>query len=163
MDPLTLGALGVIGLGTSAMAFIPGVDRAIGVSVETDMPLEMVDAVLEGGKEFSIPPPGEIGDQRLELQFSKTSGTATGTAGVIHLNAGNTKYTIMWSVPYDYNIYENWFDVVEGHESFKTVYYKAPTKGGQNLLKKGTHYIRGRMGNGGICSLMVSILKNAPK
>jgi len=147
-----------IGVGCAGMSFVPGVDRCMSFLLVAEPKVELVNVVIEGGKEHNVPFPGPVSNQ-LKMQFSKTTGTATGTSGVIHLLVGATKkeYTIMWSIPYDFNIYENWYDIVEGHENFKTVYKGSPTKGGKNLIKDYGHKFRGRMGNGGNATLIISL------
>lgn len=48
----------------------------------------------------------------------KTSGAATGSVGVLtyNLEPDGKKLQIMWSVPFDYNLYENWVNVSYGDE-----------------------------------------------
>lgn len=56
----------------------------------------------------NIPP-----DADGSAQFAKIAGTATGSVGVFTYDMTrdeeNKKMAIMWSVPFDYNVYSNWY------------------------------------------------------
>ncbi|XP_038565998.1 DELTA-sagatoxin-Srs1a-like [Micropterus salmoides] len=73
--------------------------------------------IVSGIYEKSLPPslgPSESGSGR----FIKTANTACGAVGVLTYDLQNDstekcdgKLAVMYSVPYDYNVYYNWFAV----------------------------------------------------
>jgi hypothetical protein len=67
----------------------------------------------------------------------------------------------MWSIPFDYNLFENWFGMSEGHNTYDDMYYKkGPTKAGENLEFEGKSYRASlRMIKGGESTLICSLLK----
>ncbi|XP_054899252.1 DELTA-actitoxin-Ucs1a-like [Poeciliopsis prolifica] len=96
---------------------------------------------LDNGSVHSPPQP-TVRSQKTEVcNFSKDSGKATGAVGVLtyelfgrSANSAKEIIAIMFSVPYDYNMYKNWVAVgiynvgKECNESlFKEMYYKEQT------------------------------------
>ncbi|KAF6739322.1 DELTA-stichotoxin-Hmg2b [Oryzias melastigma] len=87
---------------------------------------------LESGSCHSPPQP-TVRPQKTEVCiFGKTSSKATGTVGVLtyelferHSNQAKETMALMFSVPYDYNVYKNWLGVgiyQQGKECNKGLY-----------------------------------------
>ncbi|KAM4715408.1 DELTA-stichotoxin-Hcr4a-like [Anableps anableps] len=98
---------------------------------------------LDSGSVHSPPQP-TVRPQKTEVcNFSKTSGKATGAVGVLTYelfgrssNSAKEIVAIMFSVPYDYNMYKNWVGVgiynqgKECNESlYKEMYYNKDQEG----------------------------------
>ncbi|XP_076867089.1 uncharacterized protein LOC143518482 [Brachyhypopomus gauderio] len=98
------------------------------------------------------PPQPTIQKKTVEAcSFTKTSDTARGAVGVLTYQILNDKkntvgeLAIMFSVPYDYNLYENWFalgifnnGILCNDDLFNQMYYGASTKLGQFTRGKAT-------------------------
>ncbi|CAL8282033.1 unnamed protein product [Merluccius merluccius] len=97
---------------------------------------------LDKGNTY-IPPQPTVRPLKTEVcNFSKSGGSASGTVGVLTYDlyhrdtkSGVDKAAIMFSVPYDYNMYKNWFAVgvyAEGTEVdealYKDMYYAKEQK-----------------------------------
>lgn len=147
-------------LAAGMWGLIPQIDRRVACGIASDADFHLDGVVLYSGKEHKVPPNGNY--KELGMGFSKTTGTATGTAGVIHLTVKGTPMTLMWSVPYDYNLYENWFGVNEGHRTFDDMYYNLkPSPGGTQIERQFNGFTIGaRLGNGGEADFLVAILQN---
>ncbi|KAM4624269.1 DELTA-stichotoxin-Hcr4a-like isoform 1-T2 [Polymixia lowei] len=98
---------------------------------------------LESGNTH-IPPQPTVRPQKTEVcNFSKTSAKASGAVGVLTYDLFERSrndfietVAIMFSVPYDYNMYKNWFAVgiySKGKECnealYKELYYNKEQKG----------------------------------
>lgn len=98
---------------------------------------------LDSGNCHSPPQP-TVRPQKTEVcNFSKTSAKASGAVGVLtydlferHSNTAKETIAIMFSVPYDHNLYKNWFAVgiynhgKEVNEAlFKEMYYNKEQAG----------------------------------
>lgn len=87
---------------------------------------------FENGETYSPPQP-TVGPNKPEVcTFSKTGGRATGVIGVLTYDLYERSrkgfietLAIMFSVPWDYNLYKNWFAVgiyKKGRETDKELY-----------------------------------------
>merc|ERR1712002_831679 len=97
---------------------------------------------LDSGNCHSPPQPTVRPLKTEVCNFSKTSAKATGAVGVLtydllerQSNSAKEKVAIMFSVPYDYNMYKNWFALgmypmdKESNESlYKEMYYNKEQK-----------------------------------
>ncbi|XP_002963283.2 DELTA-actitoxin-Afr1a [Selaginella moellendorffii] len=115
--------------------------------------------------------PGAIPDKStLGFGARKTSGpVARGTVGVIthYLSAENRTAAIMWSVPFDYNLYSNWwnFELRNGRVSpsrslFNDLYYTdSAIKGDSNFVSRFTNgrKFEGSMGHSGTPVLDITL------
>ncbi|MDB9460613.1 hypothetical protein PN480_05950 [Dolichospermum circinale CS-1225] len=105
---------------------------------------------------------------------SKTSSSARGTAGVItyRLNGADARLAILWSIPYDYNLYENWFatemiltrDAINGN-LFDRLYngptVKKASNGYQEIGPIWNYYrIGGTMGTAGDSVLNINYIQS---
>ncbi|KAL3968109.1 nucleoside-diphosphate kinase [Sarotherodon galilaeus] len=122
---------------------------------------------LESGNCRSPPQP-TVRPQKTEVcNFGKGKAKATGAVGVLtydlfkrELNRADETLAIMFSVPYDYNMYKNWFALgiykkgKECNESlFKEMYYnkeqvgfiRAEAKGSDLTFEGGSLDIKGTM------------------
>uniref|UniRef100_A0A8C8A0B2 Actinoporin-like protein n=1 Tax=Oryzias sinensis TaxID=183150 RepID=A0A8C8A0B2_9TELE len=81
----------------------------------------------------TAPPQPTVRPEKTEVcNFGKTSSKATGAVGVLtyelferHSNKAQETMALMFSVPYDYNVYKNWFGVgiyQQGKECNKSLY-----------------------------------------
>ncbi|XP_004080771.1 DELTA-stichotoxin-Hcr4a [Oryzias latipes] len=87
---------------------------------------------LESGSCHSPPQPTVRPEKTEVCNFGKTSSKATGAVGVLtyelferHSNKAQETMALMFSVPYDYNVYKNWFGVgiyQQGKECNKSLY-----------------------------------------
>ena len=116
--------------------------------------------------------PNEVPDQMVALYNArKTSGpVATGAVGVLgyKLGDGNT-LGVMFSVPYDYNLYSNWWNVkvYNGYkpvdkDMYDDLYDNATFKGDDQWYDKSLGYgykVRGAMSSSGTCTLQCYINK----
>ncbi|GAA6229185.1 DELTA-stichotoxin-Hmg2b-like [Lates japonicus] len=98
---------------------------------------------LESGNCHSPPQPTVRPLKTEVCNFSKTSAKASGAVGILtydlferHSNRAAEKVAIMFSVPYDYNMYKNWFAVgiynqdKECNEAlYKEMYYNKEQQG----------------------------------
>ncbi|XP_018545014.1 DELTA-actitoxin-Afr1e [Lates calcarifer] len=98
---------------------------------------------LESGNCHSPPQPTVRPLKTEVCNFSKTSAKACGAVGVLtydlferHSNRAAEKLAIMFSVPYDYNMYKNWFAVgIFNHDKecnealYKEMYYNKEQQG----------------------------------
>ncbi|XP_042253799.1 DELTA-actitoxin-Afr1a-like [Thunnus albacares] len=98
---------------------------------------------LDSGNCHSPPQPTVRPLKTEVCNFSKTSAKASGAVGVLtydlferQSNSAKETVAIMFSVPYDYNMYKNWFAVgiyAKGKECdeslFKEMYYNKEQKG----------------------------------
>ncbi|XP_006639167.2 DELTA-actitoxin-Ucs1a-like [Lepisosteus oculatus] len=123
------------------------------------------------------PHPTVKNDQKAMCSFSKQVGTATGCVGILmyDITSGSQvlhRLAIMFSVPFDYNLYENWFalgifpkDQACDHDLYNLMYYKEAksfTRGkaaGGNMLKHGESQIevKGTMSNKGSAILKIEM------
>lgn len=100
----------------------------------------------------------------------KTSGpVATGAVGVLtyYMKDVNKTLGVLFSVPFDYNLYSNWWDakVYKGkkmadNDMYKDLYYGDPFKGDDSWKTKqiGEGYsLKGFMSSSGTCELEVRI------
>ena len=119
---------------------IGNVDRkiALGIANKTGTTWKGKNVFFKSGTSDGILP-REVETEKAALYDArKTNGpTATGAVGVAAYYMGNG-YTlaVLFSVPFDYNLYSNWFDakVYEGdreanNEMYNDMYYGDPCKG----------------------------------
>ena len=146
---------------------------AIGIGNETKVNWNTVGVYFESGTSDVVLPEELAPQQAVLYNARKTNGpTATGAVGVVgfQMSDGNT-LGVMFSVPFDYNLYSNWWNakVYEGsksvnHDMYKDLYYDAdPFKGDDQYHERediGQGYkVKGVMSSSGTCTLMVSIRK----
>ncbi|GBC47096.2 hypothetical protein GLOIN_2v1761434 [Rhizophagus irregularis DAOM 181602=DAOM 197198] len=107
----------------------------------------------------------------------KTAGpVSTGTVGVFvyHIKDQNQSLAFMWSIPFDYNIYSNWWSIIvydgfieANDDLYRGMYYCSPNKGDssgdsqtyQGNLNFGWRY-EGSMGHSGTPIIVVDIYKD---
>ena len=114
-------------LGTTilSIAGASGRNRTIGIEIsnlfEKSVELTYVGNYLDSGVEYTPPQPTIQAGRREGCGFAKTSDTACGSVGVmvykITASSSNKEQVqecymvMMWSVPFDYNLYDNWFAI----------------------------------------------------
>ncbi|RGB37297.1 Sea anemone actinoporin [Rhizophagus diaphanus] len=125
-----------------------------------------------GTSDWGIPGPVSNGEG-LVWGTRKTAGSvATGTVGVFvyHIKDQNQSLAFMWSIPFDYNIYSNWWSIivydglVEANDDlYREMYYGSPKKGDSQTyegdLNFGWRY-EGTMGHSGTPIIVVDIYKD---
>jgi hypothetical protein len=104
------------------------------------------------------------------ILFSKTNDVARGTVGLLsyQVDGEEHKLVVMWSVPYDYNFYENWWNVAMYPKGkaldsalFKEM-YKTAKKGSQTVsmnIDGWAYEIAGSMGTSGKTTLKIDLKK----
>jgi hypothetical protein len=88
-----------------------------------------------------------------------------GTSGVITYQHGSNTLAVMWSVPYDYNLYSNWYFasiVVPEHASGDTFHrlydnYAQPGDGNTRTVTAGGYEVESGMSNSGMSTLLVTV------
>lgn len=155
--------------------------RALGIIVTNQLapPMEGEEGVSFTNPEYWLssgqcddPPSNEIKAFSASdpILFSKTNDVARGTVGLLsyRFKGSQHKLVVMWSVPYDYNLYENWWnlDVVPINRSLdKDLWdelYKNAKKNSKVVLvnRDGVAYeIAGSMGTTGKTTLKVELKK----
>ena len=101
----------------------------IGVYSSFEITYEGINHYAGSGSSINMP---RTSNRKFGFACVKTVGpTATGTCGVIHFS-GKKKvpFTIMWSVPFDSNLYSAWAHAERGHLDFDSMYSGAQCKGG---------------------------------
>ncbi|PKY20529.1 fragaceatoxin C [Rhizophagus irregularis] len=125
-----------------------------------------------GTSDWAIPGPVSNGEG-LVWGTRKTAGpVATGTVGVFvyHVKDQNQSLAFMWSIPFDYNIYSNWWSIIvydgfieANDDLYREMYYNSPNKGDSQTYKRdlnsGWRY-EGSMGNSGTPIIVVDIYKD---
>jgi hypothetical protein len=115
----------LLGTTISAIAGSSGRNRAIGIEFSNlfrqNVNMEYIGHYLESGVEHIPAQPTVESGKREACTFTKVSDTACGTVGVIVYKISahsvdnrqiQTLYLcVMWSVPFDYNLYSNWLAV----------------------------------------------------
>ncbi|CAB5179824.1 unnamed protein product [Rhizophagus irregularis] len=124
-----------------------------------------------GTSDWAIPGPVSNGEG-LVWGTRKTAGpVATGTVGVFvyHIKDQNQSLAFMWSIPFDYNIYSNWWSIIvydgfieanDGNNSilltksklpqylfyiidldlYREMYYNSPNKGDSQTYKRDLNF-----------------------
>jgi hypothetical protein len=110
-------------LADDAKKKIPDNDRKLGVGiVARDCSLYLNSVVVDSGCQFNVPSAGKY--EEINMGFARTVEGVTGSFGVIHLTINGQPITLMWSLPFDYNLFQNWFGIAVGHNTFDDMYYK---------------------------------------
>ncbi|CAG8559227.1 3461_t:CDS:2 [Funneliformis mosseae] len=102
---------------------------------------------------------------------SKTAGpVATGAVGIFvyHIRDQKQSLVFLWSVSFDYNLYDNWWDlkIYDGfieadYDLYKEMYYGSPHKGDSLTYKGNLNFgwrYQGSMGHSGTPSTRIEIL-----
>lgn len=163
---LSLGASVV----ESILSGLGSVNRKVVISLanNTGLPLSAISVYFFSGTS-DLGLPGSIPDKHtLGFGARKTAGpVARGTVGVLtyHIAARNQTAALMWSVPYDYNLYSNWwnFEVRSGRVAASRSLYQSlynsntAIKGDSNHVKRSTNgwTFEGSMGHSGTPLLSV--------
>ena len=90
------------------------VQRCIAFGINNHLSHDLISPrfYIYSGKTEDIPLSVKKGEAGF-ASASKTEGTTTGSVGVLsyHIEGTDCRLAILWSVPYDYNLYENWFKI----------------------------------------------------
>ncbi len=145
---------------------------AIGVANETKSTWEGLNVFFESGTSEVVIPELVKTKEALLYDARKTDGpTATGSVGVIAYYMPDVKKTlaVLFSVPFDYNLYSNWWDakVYPGrknadYDMYKELYYGNPFKGDDGWHTKpiGEGFnMKGIMTSGGSCTQELRIFQ----
>ncbi|CAG8605686.1 11932_t:CDS:2 [Ambispora gerdemannii] len=118
-----------------------------------------------GTSDLGLPGP-VLKDEGLVWGARKTAGpVATGTVGVFVYHIRNQKQSLafMWSVPFDYNIYDNLWKIQVYDDLYKKMLDGSPNKGDSKTYKKDLDFgwrYEGSMGSSGTPFIDVKIYKN---
>lgn len=143
-------------------------DREIAIAISnftSDNKLKDPKYYIESGKIVDAALTVDTGKAEF-VSASKTSGAATGSVAVITYQISHTSYrlAILWSVPFDYNLYENVFNfkIVDAGTAtdvnlYNDMYNGAAkaTDGAYKVTDKGFK-VKGTMGTGGQATLNIS-------
>ena len=85
-----------------------------------------------------------------------------------YMEGADKTIAVMFSVPFDYNFYSNWWDVkiypgkeIATHDVYHSMYYNHPFEGdnGWHIKNVDGFQVKGTMTNGGGCLLQLRISK----
>lgn len=144
---------------------------AIGLDNETPYKWEALNTYFVSGTSNSVLPEFVTKGFVALYTAEKTHGpVATGIVGVFayYMKDVNKTIAVMFSVPFDYNLYSNWWSVkiypgkeTATHEMYESMYYNDPFKGdnGWHTENVDGFQVKGTMTNGGECLLQLRISK----
>ena len=143
---------------------------AIGIANETSCTWEALNVFFESGASDTIPPEFVKTKEAALYDARKTNGpTATGSVGVLtyYMKDVNKTLAVLFSVPFDYNLYSNWWDVKvypgrkkADYDMYKELYYGDPFKGDDGWHSKvigGGFSMKGIMTSAGSCKQEIRI------
>lgn len=143
---------------------------AIGVSNETDTTWSGGSVYFNSGTSDIVLPRSVAPGKAFTYAARKTAGPwFTGAVGVVAYNMSNDcTLAVMFQVPFDYNLYDNYWNVTLYHDHrkadksvFKELYYtESPFKGNNSWQEKDlddTYAIRGVMTNSSQGLLMIHV------
>ena len=171
------GAELTIGLLKTILDTLGALDRKISIGVEnvtgTTWTAGSESVYFESGTSDYVLPYEVKSTEALLEGFRKTSGpVARGTVGVFtyHTSEGYT-IAVMWSVPFDYNLYSNWWNVlalpgkeVANSDLFERMYSSdgEPFKGDNEWKIKNLDFglkVRGAMAESGQATMEIHVEK----
>lgn len=137
-------------------------DRKLGVVVQNNLATDLIGPAyyIESGK-IVDPPLSIAAGKNIPFTASKRESTTTGAVGVVTFNIKGTsdKLAILYSVPFDYNLYGNQFSaqVISGslatnkdlYDSLYKTSNAASRETAGKLVKTRGYYVGSIMGNGG--------------
>ena len=144
---------------------------AIGFVNETPYKWEALNTYFVSGTSESVLPEfvtkGNVG---LYTAKKRTGPVATGSVGVFayYMKDAHKTIAVMFSVPFDYNIFSNWWNVKiypgkerATHDVYKSMYYNDPFKGdnGWHVKNVDGFQVKGTMTSCGGCLLQLRISK----
>ena len=144
---------------------------AIGVVNETPYKWEALNTYFVSGASEAILPEFVTKGNVALYTAKKTLGpVATGCVGVFayYMEGADKTIAVMFSVPFDYNFYSNWWDVkiypgkeIATHDVYHSMYYNHPFEGdnGWHIKNVDGFQVKGTMTNGGGCLLQLRISK----
>lgn len=143
---------------------------AIGIANETASTWEALNVYFQSGASDVILPEYVEKDQAALYDARKTTGpTATGSVGVIayYMKDANQTLAVLFSIPFDYNLYSNWWDVKvysgkkkADYDMYNELYYGDPYKGNDEWQSKpigGGFTMKGIMTSAGSSKMQLSI------
>ena len=112
---IPLAELG-FGILQSVLDVLGNVNRKIAIGIGNDTPYEWkaVGVYFFSGTSDEVLPINVNTDEAVTYPARKTNGpTATGVVGVLcyYIPIRSNSLCVMFSVPFDYNLYSNWWDV----------------------------------------------------
>ncbi|CAB4006202.1 actinoporin [Paramuricea clavata] len=158
----------------AAVNAIGNVQRKISIGITNDgrYQFEALNTYFFSGTSDQVLPNYVPPNKGVIYTARKTSGAATGAVGVISFYITNEDITlcVLFSVPYDYNLYSNWWNakVYQGkkyanYNAYNDLYYSSsPFKGDNRYHSKslGWHYTaKGVMSSSGTGYLQLSVKK----
>lgn len=145
---------------------------AIGIVNETSFSWEALNVFFRSGASDAILPELVNTDQALVYSARKTNGpVATGSVGVLtyYMKGANKTLAVLFSVPFDYNLYSNWWDAkvypgrkTADNDMYKELYNGDPFKGDDAWHSKeiGEGFsMKGIMTSAGTCQQQLKIFK----
>lgn len=151
----------------SALSSVGNRAAAIGIDNYTNINLIDPEQYLYSGQMYKPPAPEIQGGKADACCFTKTSGAARGTVGVLTyvLQGRGQKLAILWSVPYDYGSYSIWYDVQvisqskpTNYDLYSDMYYGDPMVAGTNISKVSNGFkLNAACGTVSDCMIRVSI------
>lgn len=146
---------------------------AIGIANETPYKWSGMSPYFRSGKPGSNMIPEFVKSKEAALPDTKPTGEARGNVGVLtfFIPRDNKTVAVMFSVPFDRNLYINWWDakVYRGkkeadHDMYFSAYYNHnPFKGEDGWHEKHLddgYSVKGIMTSGGQCKMKVKIFKS---
>lgn len=146
---------------------------AIGIRNEAHRPFEALNVYyLSGTSDNTLPQSSIAHGKALVYTARKTSGSARGAVGVMSIYLPNDRVTlcVLFSVPYDYNLYSNWWNAKfysgkksASYDIYEDLYYNQnPFKGDDGFHSRSFSVprgckIRGYMNSSGTSTLQVTV------
>ena len=144
---------------------------AIGIANETPYDWQAIGLYFESGTSDDVLPPDVLPEEAAIYGARKTAGpVATGAVGVLcyYVPQMYKSVCVMFSVPFDYNWYSNWWNVKiyqgranVGASIYEDMYNDDPFKGDDKYHSKylghGLNLKRGCMSSSGTAALQIVI------
>lgn len=164
----------------SILASISAQVRSVVIGVHNFLTIDLTDprSYVHSGRIEVEPVPIAAGEFGAAAASKNPGVTATGAVGVVTWRLGDSeeRLAVMYSVPYDYNLYKNWFKlaIIDGGVQtdkalYEDMYYDkgrtagkaaradAGTATWQRTLHGQTGTLTGSMESDGHCSLFVEV------
>ncbi|CAG8730561.1 5142_t:CDS:2, partial [Funneliformis caledonium] len=149
-------------------------NRKVAITIKNLSPqvtLEYPEVYIESGtSNYGLPMNQLTSDKGLVWGARKTAGFIGGTVGVIvyHLKDRNESLAFMWSVPFNYGFYSNWWNIkifkgrVRANQAlYERMYHDLPHEGDNNIhrgILNSDLLYSGSMGNSGTPTIELEIL-----
>ncbi|CAG8705454.1 5428_t:CDS:2, partial [Funneliformis mosseae] len=149
-------------------------DRKVAITIKNLSPhvtLEKPEVYIDSGtSNYGLPMKQLTSDKGLVWGARKIAGFTGGTVGVIvyHLKDRNESLAFMWSVPFNYGFYSNWWNLkvfkgrVRANQAlYDRMYHELPHEGDNNIYRgilNSDLLYSGTMGNSGTPTIEIEII-----